>query len=330
MLFIFLYHSGLLIGMQPPVTFFFILSGFVLYYSYSSKIHKITIYENIKWVKKRMKKLYLIHVITLIISILVRWDYIIKFTISENIIKFILNILLLQSLFPKHVYSFNGLSWFLSVMFILYLIALPLIILLKRLKNNKSIKIIIFILFVQNLIVFINNKYMYNIDLYINPFFRILDFIIGMLISKQMMQNVKRQQEIKLYTILELSIILLFIVMYIISIFINENLVYYSPIYILLIYIYSYQKGIVSRLLSSDILQKIAEFSFEFYMVHELIIILLKKVLNKLQYGGFINNVIICIPAFIISIMLAKAINKYITKRNLMNFKLNNEEITLN
>ena len=64
MLGIFLFHSGLLLKGTFPVTFFFILSGFVIYYSYSSKIVKFDIKENIRWIGNRMKKLYPINLIT--------------------------------------------------------------------------------------------------------------------------------------------------------------------------------------------------------------------------------------------------------------------------
>ncbi|MDZ4992184.1 hypothetical protein GNF80_04245 [Clostridium perfringens] len=43
MLGIFLFHSGLLLRGTFPVTFFFILSGFVLYYNYSNKINSVSI-----------------------------------------------------------------------------------------------------------------------------------------------------------------------------------------------------------------------------------------------------------------------------------------------
>ena len=101
MLGIFAFHSGLLLKGTFPVTFFFILSGFVLYYSYNSKIDKFNLKENIKWIKYRMIKLYPIHIITFIMSIVIRWNWIIKFDTSDIIIKAILNISLLQSLSPK-------------------------------------------------------------------------------------------------------------------------------------------------------------------------------------------------------------------------------------
>ena len=87
MLGIFLFHSGLLLKGTFPVTFFFMLSGFVLYYSYSNRIETMNFNERINWIIKRMKKLYPVHLITFIMSIAIRWEWILKFEITEIISK---------------------------------------------------------------------------------------------------------------------------------------------------------------------------------------------------------------------------------------------------
>lgn len=55
MLGIFLFHSGLLLKGTFPVTFFFILSGFVLYYNYSDTVNLVSIKGSFLWGIKELK-----------------------------------------------------------------------------------------------------------------------------------------------------------------------------------------------------------------------------------------------------------------------------------
>ncbi|WP_434798710.1 acyltransferase family protein [Terrisporobacter vanillatitrophus] len=102
---------------------------------------------------------------------------------------------------------------------------------------------------------------------------------------------------------------------------------YYSPIFALGIYIMACEKGKISKILSNDILQKIAVFSFEFYMVHELILIIFRRVFKDLTYHWLIKNIIISIPALIISILIAIVLNRYITKNVVCKSISNREKV---
>ena len=323
MLGIFMFHAGLLIKGNFPVTFFFILSGFVLYYSYSKKINTVKLKEIIYWIKNRMKKLYPIHIITFIMSIFIRWDWIKKFEINELFMKGILNITLLQSLSRESVFTFNALSWFLSTTFILYIIACPLILVIKNIKRVRPQYLIIALLIIQNIIVIINIRQDYKLSLYTSPFFRIFDFALGMMVAKLFLSTNKDNINSKKYNLYEFISVIIFMFMYLLtlttSIKFQYALNYYSPLFIFLLYIFAMGKGKISKFLSSDILQKTSIFSFEFYMVHELILIFFRKIFNNLQYHWLITNVIIAIPSFIVSITLAIILNKSITNKNLFN-----------
>ncbi|XAM50858.1 hypothetical protein TVTCOM_09670 [Terrisporobacter vanillatitrophus] len=119
--------------------------------------------------------------------------------------------------------------------------------------------------------------------------------------------------------------------MYLITLFSNFEfeyaLSYYSPIFALGIYIMACEKGKISKILSNDILQKIAVFSFEFYMVHELILIIFRRVFKDLTYHWLIKNIIISIPALIISILIAIVLNRYITKNVVCKSISNREKV---
>ena len=98
---------------------------------------------------------------------------------------------------------------------------------------------------------------------------------------------------------------------------IEHALTYYSPIFAISIYIIACERGVISHILQKDIFQKIASFSFEFYMIHELVLIIFRRMFINLNYHWLIKNIYISIPAFIISIMLAQVLSKYIKRINI-------------
>lgn len=139
-----------------------------------------------------------------------------------------------------------------------------------------------------------------------------------MIVAKMFLKN---KFEIKNYNRYEIGIVVTFILMYIISFFVYTGCSYYSLLFIIALYIFSYEKGCISKLLKCRILQNLAKISFEFYMVHELILILFRKVFSNLNYNWVIKNIIICIPSLIISLIISKLISKYITQNIKCNYR---------
>lgn len=309
---IFLFHSGLLINGTFPVTFFFILSGFVTYYSKYKNIESMNCSKSIKWIFNKMKPFYAVHIITFLLSILVRWNWVCKLEKIELVRKVILNLLLIQTFSKDDILVFNNLSWFLSVIFILYIFAIPCIKVIKKIPKNKLLIIICLILVLQYVLNIFNIANIYEISLYFNPMYRILDFILGMIVSRIFLENI---YNIKRYNLCEISIVIIFIIMYLLSFFIKIGCSYYSLAFIIALYIFAHGKGRISKILENDILMYFANISFEFYMVHELILIIFRKVFINLNYNWLIKSIIISIPSFIISLILSILINKYVTKK---------------
>lgn len=83
MLGIFLFHSGLLLKGTFPVAFFFILSGFMTYYTLSKRNEIISFIDKANWFFNKVLKFYPIHLITFLMSILIRWDYVVRLN-KEN------------------------------------------------------------------------------------------------------------------------------------------------------------------------------------------------------------------------------------------------------
>ncbi|WP_289128334.1 acyltransferase, partial [uncultured Clostridium sp.] len=214
MLAIFLFHASLLPNGIFPVTFFFILSGFVLYLNYSPKINSTSILESFKWGINKIKRMYPIHIIALGISIIVKWDWIVSQHFGELIFKAIINITLMQGIvvIPEYSLTFNGASWYLSTLFICYLFIPFCIIKIRNINKNKlAITSIWFFELIICIILPKVSKWYIDI-LYISPFIRIMDIIMGMLLAKIYLERNNEKQ--RSYNLWGFGCILLFVITY--------------------------------------------------------------------------------------------------------------------
>lgn len=181
-LMIFLHHfagDSFKVGGSCGVAFFMMLSGFVMAIGYSEKCMQ-TSFGYIDFVKKRIIRLYPLHLLCLLIFI------VIKLCALKKIawLSLIPNLLLIQSWFPNSSYYFSGnaVSWCLSDMIFFYL-CFPLLIKGYTRCTKKMLSIVLLALFSFYFgIVYIIPDDKVHAYLYIFPLFRLLDFIIGILI----------------------------------------------------------------------------------------------------------------------------------------------------
>ena len=130
------------------VDFFFVLSGFVIAYNYSSRIN--TFIDLLKFKFKRILRLYPLHILTLLIFMLVEiakyflttkagiFSETEPFTIN-NASTFVHNLFLTHAFLPLN--SFNIPSWSISVEFYTYFLFSTIVLLVK----NKNICLFVFI-----------------------------------------------------------------------------------------------------------------------------------------------------------------------------------------
>lgn len=253
------------------VSFFFILSGFVLGYNYHSKILSGEMKFSQFWLA-RFARIYPLHLLTLLIAIPLS----LKGDATEWITRFVLNIFLIQSFVPSDgiYFYFNSVSWSISDEWFFYLMFPFLVFLMLRKRNLKFLPILILLIPVSLLLVkeSYHEKYFY-----INPLLRIGDFIIGKLLFR--VYNKRKEIEIlnnrTVASIAEIgSIIFLAVFLYY-----HESIpqgfrysCYYWPPMIFLIYTFSYSKGFISDLLSNKTLVYLGEISFSLYMIHMLVL----------------------------------------------------------
>lgn len=181
-------------GSANAVCFFFILSGFLSAYSSQSKGNeseiKLSIFNEIKYVWKKITKVYPLYFATTIYMVIYsdipygvanhQFD-----ELKGSFFQLGRNLLLIQSWFPNGWYSFNGVGWFLSTIMFLYVINLPMKSLFIRIsKTKRAILYYAFVLITSYVLCLIYCYLMRNTNIeytiYILPVGRIWEYIGGM------------------------------------------------------------------------------------------------------------------------------------------------------
>lgn len=314
---VFLWHINILKNYQTGyigVSFFFMLSGFILTYSYHTKFNSLNQRNLTNFYVARIAKIFPVHILTFILAI----PFILHSGVNfKYLIIGILNLLLLQSYIPikEYYFSFNGVSWSISVELFFYMLFPVLILALLRNKiTSKILNLSLLMIAIWGTCIVFFGSYQAKLDdwlTYVFPFVRIVDFLIGIclgLIFLNIQKNpdkVNRKMRFATFTFLEcLSIILLIgAIMY--SPHINQSLrfsLYYQPFCLLLIYAFASQNGAISKLLSNKTLVYFGEISFSFYMIHGLVIRYLSALHVPYTHG---------IVGFLISLISSSIIYKY-------------------
>lgn len=194
---IFLSHLGLAKLGAWSVSVFFILSGFVMYYSYENKTFLCLIKDNVLFAIKRIKRLYPLHLLMLIAALVFMATGFFLYSdrsfyvILSDTLQIFLNAMLLQSFVPREEYYFslNSVSWYLSVSLFLYF-SFPFI--MSKVKACKSPKaalikigilyVLLFVLSGMSQVIGFSKEFQTWLT-YINPLFRVFDFVIGIYLS---------------------------------------------------------------------------------------------------------------------------------------------------
>lgn len=198
---IFLVHARSPIAWSAlGVSIFFVMSGFLMMHLHYNADENITIKKAINFSIKRIKKIYSLHIITMICAIILALVSIIHHgvpikSILGLIVKIILNVTLLQTWVPYfHINtSLNGVAWYLSVTMFLYF-AFPYI--CRWIKSkDKLVTISIGILVTEVLLCdiwlqFLDSKHpCYIWFMYCFPIFRVADFFVGCCLGKAYHNN---------------------------------------------------------------------------------------------------------------------------------------------
>ncbi len=294
------------------VSFFFMLSGFILAYSYQQRLSERTISARSFYVA-RIARIYPLHLLSLLVAI-----YLTRFFEHINLQVLVdlgLNTFLLHSFMPGQEFGFNAVSWSLSDEAFFYAL-FPFIILALPRMSARTIGILcagVASIIIATAFV-IQDSPWENWVMYINPVFRLFDFVLGILLYN-LCTHLRLPQKPILYTGMEAGAILLVVASYSLAYFIpfsfRQSVWYWIPMGLLIATFY-FQRGKISQFLSHHIFVKLGEISFAFYLFHYLTIQLMRIVVLKLGLN------IAPIPEFLIALVASTAIaycaHQYIEK----------------
>lgn len=335
---IFLEHAGAPIKWPKlGVSFFLVLSGFLMYYQYDEKEFSCTIKANAAFSFGKIKKLYPLHIITMCFAIILYlFERIcVGFTL-KNIIWLIgtvgLNITLLQAWVPYSPVnvSLNGVAWYLSVIMFLYFMFPYIKMWIKKKKNRTLIIMCVFILFFEILIC-VPCLWLLKIDspiyiwfMYCFPLFRLGDFFIGCCFGKYYMEKTKIERisfaRASLYeTITILTTILVFLWIEqkhknIILLATQNWTTLYIPLAMMWILLFLNRNGIFTKLLSNKVMICIGNISAYLFLIHNVItlsFILIEKFTSINR-----RNIFVIIFEFLLTILMTMFYMK-IEKRNM-------------
>ncbi len=310
-------------GGSLGVAFFFVLSGFSLTLGYGEKIISED-FSYKSYITKRLIKFYPIHWLCLIAAIpcvLIEGKWLTS--------AFCLNVALLQTWIPftEYYFSFNSVSWYLANTVFLALIFPILCRFIEKLNKKGMWLLIIFLCIAYTgiqIVLYPHDSYAF---VYINPIARTPDFIIGILLALYY-KRIKENGSQKLQRFVDKNNSLLFIVcliafffmIYVSTLLTNHQTFmafYYWP-FIIIIIGSAGLLGVSSKnnLLRNTVLVRLGSISFEFYMIHQLVI----RYYNYLQESidlsdGFLQKIIITFTlSVILSYLISRLYEKPITK----------------
>ena len=313
-----------------PVTFFFILSGFMLTMGYSERILKGEI-AYLSFIRKRIIRIFPLNWVTLILALFVpiEWNKTILYYFAH-----VPSALLLQSWVPLSSIYFqgNGVAWFLSDIFFFYM-GFPFV--LKILSSKYKHFVMATIIFIYMIVIHVVPDNWNHPLIYINPMFRIVDFCIGIYLCL-LWRASSRKNETSFYlnSIIELSACLISVFFIIFYPFIATKYslasLYWIPSAIL---IFTFVKsetsggGIFSRGLSCRYLTYLGSLSFSFYMFHLIVIHWNRDISNgTFVENGTIGGAILCVA---VTLLLSHAYSSYLEPQFIQYLNKNEKSICL-
>lgn len=277
------------------VTFFFVLSGFILAYVYP----KLDSQKDIThYLKRRIGRIWPLHAAVLIMVALTLPQSVQLVPVSHQAPYFLLfftNLFMVQSWFPidQFFFSFNPPAWSISNEFFFYLI-LPLILLSNKLTSKISIlpliisfsAVLLMCSFSNSLNLPIVNNEALSLQALIgvNPLVRVFDFCLGV-VCAQIFGKCKfewNQIQATIFEITALALCLWTILNTTTIASSAEQLPNISKagaywlresglvaiVFALLIFTLAHQKGLLAKILSAPLLVQLGEISFAIYLLH--------------------------------------------------------------
>lgn len=255
------------------VSFFFVLSGFIIAYNYQEKLAERKTDKRTFWVA-RIARVYPLHWLTLFIAASLG-TYVIASGKIDWCKHFIASLTLTNAYIPEsdYFFSFNSPSWSLCSEQLFYLCFPFLIPLAKNAKRLLGFFLVCAVVVIVGM--YLTPEESIKGYWYVNPIARFPDFIAGMLLFQLYDRLKTKTITFRQGSLIEILSICLFLGFYLYAAEIPKvyrySCYYWLPVAVVLIS-FSLQKGVISRILSNRILVIGGEISYSFYLIHLLIL----------------------------------------------------------
>ncbi|HBB9848527.1 TPA: acyltransferase family protein [Escherichia coli] len=285
------------------VSFFFILSGFILSYSYEDKL-KNEVTSKRQFILLRLARIVPMHLLLAMPFILLT-IHLKNFDFSKTLT----NILLMQSWIPKEDYYFslNGVSWSLSDELFFYLMFIPLIYTSITKKVITAISIITLLLTIYFLKI-IQTEELNHWLYYIFPVSRLVEFICGMIIYACWKNSRQQTVDSLLFLISLLPLLIAICYSNNINNSLRYSLYYLLPMVIFFTSCIYLRNGVIHTILSSKTLELLGKSSFIFYLIHQPIILFCFKIFG--HNPGPLYLIALLVIITIVSIILYKLVEE--------------------
>lgn len=329
-----------------PVEFFFVMSGFGLTYRSLAKGKMaiegdFSVLKGLKFGIQRMKKLYWLYVLTMasmipLTALWKNWE-LNNWTISgvQTMISFFADLTLTQSLYgvSKIANELNGPCWFISALFVLYCFY-PLL----EKFNQKIVKLstsrILLILLLTEVFCYvflIPCSYLKDISsldylAYGSPYARAFSVFSGILICDLYYKGSERLKHNTFWELLVVCLALLWICNMRVYYDPQDNFTFRYPVVAVInnlisvgiVYVFSFENGMFSRILQNKILVTLGGCAMYIYLLHWPVIYNVYGVINQLLPMTVAVKVFTTVIIFFVIGLLTYTIWKY--ERRVMNY----------
>lgn len=297
-LIVFLYHWGMYSGTGffgwgfAGVSLFFALSGFVLTVNYENAFSKLTAAGYFRFMRARLARVWPIHMVGFLLSI----PLLLLLSHAVIVKGAVLNIALLHSFIPRTTHSFNSDSWSLSNELFFYMLFPLFCCLLSKKAIRTRVLLIAFIALSATLLAgvpaiafsaahgipSISEEHL-NWLLYFCPLVRVSEFALGMLAAKYWRAAGQPEYRSSHLAYLVTASVFLWIGLSLANVQEENYTMLFGPPFAAMLPVLAGLRAAdpVKRFLSGAWMVRLGEWSFSFYIVHE--ILLRAAVLLKLN-----------------------------------------------
>ena len=314
------------------LTFFFVLSGFLIYYKYHeiSSLNKTKLYN---YFINRISRVFPILIILISITFLLGYYHGV-YSGKEAVKLYLLNISLLKGFSSEYLLTGIGPSWSMSVEELFYLLS-PLIFLFTK-KISSLVKFVILFYLLGILITFFfslypvgrffsNNFFMFNYTFFGRVFEFACGIYLAMLVKGKIKPFVSKPPgKIILYAgllIVISSVTILFLIArnyelmhatdMLPGILINNLLMPVGIVFIF--YSLIYQKSLLQRFLSSKLMVTLGNSTYSFYLLHTTFI--LTYIYKFISTNVFITLIVMIIISFIFNKTVEQPLAIFLRKK---------------